>query len=67
MSEDPNHPPVHATWQMHEERFSLAELMLEVSAEKLSGGLSAQKMKQRDIQNIFDAKASSKDPNETQS
>ena len=67
MSEKPNHPPVHATWQMHEERFSLAELMLEVSAEKLSGGLSAQKMKQRDIQNIFDAKASSKNPDETQS
>lgn len=67
MSDDPIRPHVHATWQMHEERFNLAELLSEVSAEKLSGGLSAQKMKQRDIQNIFDAKSSTKDPDETQS
>lgn len=67
MSETPTSPSVHATWQMHEERFNLAELMSEVAAEKLSGGLSAQKMKQHDIQNIFAAKASSQDSHETQS
>lgn len=54
MSDQATQSPFHATWDMQEERYSLAELRHEVAQERLSGAPSLQKLKQDEIQRLFD-------------
>ncbi|WP_221032809.1 hypothetical protein [Actomonas aquatica] len=49
----PTTPAPHASWSMTEERFSLADLLTEVSIERVSGALGMQKLKQDEIHRLF--------------
>ncbi len=53
--------PLHASWSMAEERYSMAEILKEVTHERLTGAAGMQKLKQDEIRRLFKAATPSPD------